>query len=85
MRFIYFILSTALFILLLGFGLKNTEPVVLHYYLGIAWQAPLSLMILIILILGITAGIVALLPIFIKQRRDIVALNREIQALKPDS
>ena len=84
MRFIYFILSTVLFILLLGFSLKNTEPVVLHYYLGVAWQAPLSLMILIVLILGITAGIVALLPIFIKQRRDIVALKREIQALKPD-
>jgi uncharacterized integral membrane protein len=84
MRLIYLILYTVLFILLLGFGLKNAEPVVLHYYLGIAWQAPLSLMVLILITIGVAAGIIALLPIFIKQRRELVALRREVQSLKPE-
>lgn len=84
MRLIYLILYSLLFILLLGFGLKNAEPVVLHYYLGIAWQAPLSLMVLILISLGVAAGIIGLLPIFIKQRRELVALRREVKTLKPE-
>jgi putative membrane protein len=84
MRLIYLILYSVLFILLLGFGLKNAEPVVLHYYLGIAWQAPLSLMVLILITIGAAAGIMGLLPIFIKQRRELVALRREVKALKPE-
>lgn len=84
MRLIYFILYSVLFTLLLGFGLKNAEPVVLHYYLGIAWQAPLSLMVLILISIGVAAGIIGLLPIFIKQRRELVALRREVKALKPE-
>lgn len=84
MRLIYFILYTLLFVLLLGFGLKNADPVVLHYYLGIAWQAPLSLMVLILICIGVAAGIIGLLPIFIKQRRELIALRREIKTLKPE-
>lgn len=84
MRLIYLILYSLLFILLLGFGLKNADPVVLHYYLGIAWQAPLSLMVLILISIGVAAGIIGLLPIFIKQRRELVALRREIKTLKPE-
>lgn len=84
MRLIYIILYTVLFILLLGFGLKNADPVVLHYYLGIAWQAPLSLMVLILICIGVAAGIIGLLPIFIKQRRELIALRREIKTLKPE-
>ncbi|HEY3301474.1 MAG TPA: LapA family protein [Methylophilaceae bacterium] len=84
MRLIYLILYSLLFILLLGFGLKNAEPVVLHYYLGIAWQAPLSLMVLILISIGVAAGIIGLLPIFIKQRRELVALRREVKTLKPE-
>ncbi len=85
MRFIYPILYTILFILLVGFGLKNTQPVVLHYYLGIAWQAPLSLLVLILITLGIVAGIIGFLPVFIKQRRELSALRHEVNRLKPES
>lgn len=84
MRFIYPILYTILFILLVGFGLKNTQPVVLHYYLGIAWQAPLSLLVLILITLGIVAGIIGFLPVFIKQRRELSALRHEVSRLKPE-
>lgn len=84
MRFIYPILYTILFFLLVGFGLKNTQPVVLHYYLGIAWQAPLSLLVLILITLGIVAGIIGFLPVFIKQRRELSALRHEVNRLKPE-
>ena len=46
MRYLYIVLGLVVFILLLGFVMKNVEPVELHYYLGYVWRAPLSLMIL---------------------------------------
>ncbi|MEZ0316656.1 MAG: lipopolysaccharide assembly LapA domain-containing protein [Methylophilaceae bacterium] len=83
MRFIYITFGTLFFILLLGFALKNVEPVALHYYLGYAWQAPLSLMLLITFFFGIVVGVVACLPSVIRQRRDLLALKRELKTLKP--
>lgn len=84
MRFFYIIGGTLLFILLLGFALKNTEPVALKYYLGYAWQAPLSLMLLITCCVGIVAGVIACVPVIIRQRRELLALNRELKILKPN-
>ncbi|HSH72490.1 MAG TPA: LapA family protein [Methylophilaceae bacterium] len=63
--------------------MKNVEPVALHYYLGYAWQAPLSLMLLITFFFGIVVGVVACLPSVIRQRRDLLALKRELKTLKP--
>jgi len=84
MRFIYITFGTLFFILLLGFALKNVEPVALHYYLGYAWQAPLSLMLLITCFFGIVVGVVACVPSMIRQRRELLALKRELKALKPN-
>ena len=84
MRFIYTTFGILFFILLLGFALKNVEPVVLHYYLGYAWQAPLSLMLLITFFFGIVIGLIACVPALIRQRRELLALKRELKTLKPD-
>ncbi len=77
MRIIYKILSVALFILLMGFALKNAYPVTLFYYLGLSWQAPLSLILFIALLTGIAAGLVAITPTLIKQRRELNKLRKE--------
>ena len=82
MRFIYTTFGILFFILLLGFALKNVEPVVLHYYLGYAWQAPLSLMLLITFFFGIVIGLIACVPSLIRQRRELLALKRELKTLK---
>ena len=62
MRYFYILLSFALFMVALGFALKNAEPVTLHYYLGFAWRAPLVLVLLTTLCVGVLAGILACLP-----------------------
>lgn len=82
MRTLYTILSILLFILLLGFAFKNSETVELAYYLGYSWKAPLSLMLLITFFSGIIAGIIACLGSLIRQRRKLLALEREIKNLK---
>jgi uncharacterized integral membrane protein len=83
MKFIYPILGIVLCVLLLGFIIKNIEPVELHYYLGFVWRAPLSLMLLITFLAGVSAGIAICIPSLIKQRRRLMALLRELKILNP--
>jgi uncharacterized integral membrane protein len=82
MKFIYPILGVVLCVLLLGFIIKNIEPVELHYYLGFVWRTPLSLMLLITFLLGVVIGIAICISSLIKQRRSLIALQRELKTLK---
>ena len=83
MKFIYLILGIVLSVLLLGFIIKNIEPVELHYYLGFVWRAPLSLMLLITFLIGVVAGIAICISSLIKQRRNLIAMQRELKTLNP--
>jgi putative membrane protein len=65
----------------LGFALKNAEPVTLHYYLGFAWRAPLVLVLLVTLCMGALVGILACLPLVFRQRRRLLAMQRELNSV----
>jgi len=82
MKFIYPVLGIVLCVLMLGFIIKNIEPVELHYYLGYVWRTPLSLMLLITFLIGVVAGIAICISSLIKQRRRLIALQRELKTLK---
>ena len=82
MRYILAFLGFVLFLVTLGFALKNADPITLHYYLGFAWQAPLSLTLLIAFSAGVVAGLIACFSLLITQRRNIVELQRELNTLK---
>lgn len=76
MRYFYTLLSFVLFVVTLGFAMKNAEPVTLNYYLGFAWHAPLVLVLLATLCVGALAGILACLPLIVRQGR-LLAIQRE--------
>lgn len=59
----------AVFLLVLGFALKNTHPVQLVSYLGYTWQSPLIVMLLLAFILGALIGLLSLLPYLFRLRR----------------
>lgn len=80
MRYLYIVPALLLFILLLGFVMKNVEPVELHYYLGYTWRAPLSVMILATFALGTLVGVMTCISPMIRQRRKLDALQRELKA-----
>ncbi len=82
MRYLHAALGLFLFLLALGFTLKNTETITLHYYLGIAWRTPLSLALLIAFCAGVLAAVVAGLSLFISQRRRLIGLQRELDLLR---
>ncbi|HSD84891.1 MAG TPA: LapA family protein [Anaerolineae bacterium] len=82
MRYLHATLGLFLFLLALGFTLKNTEVVTLHYYLGLAWRTPLSLALLIAFCAGVLAAIVAGFSLLISQRRRMIGLQRELDTLQ---
>lgn len=65
----------AVFLLVLGFALKNTQPVSVVSYLGYTAQLPLIVMLLLAFLLGALIGLLALLPYLFRLRRQ--AANRE--------
>ncbi len=82
MRYITWFFQMFVFILLLGFALKNGQPVTLHYFLGYEWQSTLVIVSLLFFTIGAGLGIVATLGIWFRQRREISRLKREIGELK---
>ena len=79
MRYLSWLLKFILFLLLLGFAVKNTETAILHYYLGYEWQAPLVLILLVFFCAGAAVGIVASLSYLFRQRREMLLLKRELR------
>lgn len=81
MRLFFAILLVISCLLLFGFAIKNVEPVELQYYLGFRWKAPLSLMLLTSLLIGVILGMIICLKPIISQRKQLLSLQRELKTL----
>lgn len=80
MRYLGWVLKGVLFILLLGFAVKNSDVVTLTYYLGYQWQAPLVLIILMFFVVGAMVGVAACMGYLFRQRRELARLRKDVQA-----
>lgn len=80
MRYLGWIAKTVLFILLLGFAVKNSDVVTLRYYLGYEWHAPLVLVILLFFVAGAAVGVSACMGFLFRQRRELIRLRKDSQA-----
>jgi uncharacterized integral membrane protein len=78
MRYLNWLLRAALFIVLLGFAVKNDQPVTLRYFFGYEWQSSLVIVLLIFFAAGTAIGVLAMLASVFRQRREIARLKREI-------
>jgi len=67
----------ALFVLLLGFAALNSEAVILRYFVGLSWQLPLSLVILLAFGIGLLTGFLACSPHLLRYRRELHGLRRQ--------
>ncbi len=75
-----------IFLLVLGFALKNSHSVVFYSYLGYIWQAPLIVMLGLAFALGALTGVLALLPTLVRLRRDASRKSRTVEESDaPDS
>jgi uncharacterized integral membrane protein len=78
MPYLNWILRVALFIVLLGFAVKNDQPITLRYFFGYEWQSSLVIVLLIFFAAGAAVGVLSMLPNVLKQRREIARLKRDI-------
>ena len=76
MRIITWAIRVALFVLLLALAAKNTDPVALKFYFGLAWQAPLAAVLLAFFAAGAVLGLLAMFGSWYAQRREIARLQR---------
>ncbi len=82
MRYMIWLLRAVLFLILLGFAMKNDQPVVLHYFFGYEWQSSLILILLLFFAVGVSVGVLAVLGNIFRQRREIAILKRELRLKK---
>ena len=79
MDLIGWLLRLVFFVLVLWFALQNTVPVPLRISPSQGWnQVPLVVVILACFIAGAVAGMVALVPVLLRQRRRIGVLSRSV-------
>ena len=79
MRYLVWLFRAILFVVLLGFAVKNDQPVVVRYFFGFEWQASLVVILLLFFAVGMGIGVLAVLGNVFRQRREISALRREMQ------
>lgn len=70
-RYLGLALKLLVFLLVLGFALKNSHTATFYSYLGYVWQAPLIVMLGLAFVLGALTGMLALLPTLFRLRREI--------------
>jgi putative membrane protein len=83
MRVLTWAIRLAIFLFLLAFAARNTDPVTLRFYFDLAWQMPLVALLLGFFVAGALLGVAAAIGVLIRQRREIGRLERDVQARDP--
>ena len=82
MRYLRLILGIVLFFVFLGFAIKNSDTVVVRYFLGCEWHAALSLVLLVFFTGGAVLGVLAATSALYHRRRELAQLRRELHAAR---
>lgn len=71
-----------IFLFLLAFALKNTEPVSVRFFFETVWQAPLIIIVLAFFAGGVALGALSLLGAIFRLRRENSRLKREARTVE---
>lgn len=69
-RYIGLVFKLLVFLLVLGFALKNSHTTIFYSYLDYVWQAPLIVMLALAFVVGALTAVLALLPTLFRLRRE---------------
>jgi lipopolysaccharide assembly protein A len=75
MRYLGWIVKLLLFVVFVGFALKNTGNVEVRFFLSRSWHAPLILVLFLFFAAGAALGVAAALSATYRQRRELEALR----------
>lgn len=70
-----------IFSFLVVFAIQNTELVTLRLMPGQFWEAPLVIILLVFFAGGAVLGVLSVLGVIFRQRRDVARLKRELANL----
>lgn len=86
MRYLVWILRLAVFIVILLFALKNTDPVTVRFYADhVVNGVPLIVVMLTVFVLGVLLGWLIAAPAMMRRRREIARLKRDIVRLEDNA
>jgi putative membrane protein len=82
MKYVFRIIAVLLFLVFFGFALKNTQEVVLNFFWGYEWSGPLVLLLLGFFTAGAVLGILAMLPMLLRNRRELSRNRQRVASLE---
>jgi uncharacterized integral membrane protein len=80
-KYLLWVFRILVFVILLGFALKNTDPVAVQFWLGMQWEAPVVFVLLAAFVLGAIGGVLASLGVIFRRRREIASLRKQLRAV----
>jgi len=81
LRLLQWVLKAAVFFTLFAFALNNQQDTRVHFFFGTFWQAPTVLVVLTSFALGVTVGVLGMVPRWWRQRQ----ATRQAQQAQPPS
>jgi len=85
MKLLFRIVAVLLFIIFFGFALKNTEEVVLRFFLNYEIRSPLVLLLLGFFAGGAVLGILGMTPTVFRYRRELAKQKKALLAMQKES
>ena len=84
MTALIWLLRLLVFVVLVVFALRNTEPMTLRFIGDFSWQAPQVLVLFVFFFLGVLLGVLGMLRIYLRQRHQVLLSNR-VASVSPPS
>lgn len=83
MRYLVWVLRLLVFVLVLLFALKNTEPVNVNFFADYGLtNVPLVVVMLSAVLLGLIFGLLLMVGVVMRKRREVAKLKREVARLE---
>ena len=84
MRLIFRVVAALVFLVFFGFALKNTQEVVLSFFLGYETRGPLVILLLAFFAAGAVLGVLAMMPMLFRHRRDLTRHKKLLSTLEKE-
>jgi lipopolysaccharide assembly protein A len=68
-KYLAWLLKAAIFFTVFAFALNNQDAVQVNLFFGAHWQAPLVLVLLAALTLGVLLGMLVMVPLWLRAKR----------------
>ena len=69
MRILTWLIRAFIFFTLFAFALNNQHEIVVHWFFGVQWRAPLVIVVLAAFAAGLALGVLAMVPRWWRRRR----------------